>query len=419
MRRLRVLISSHEFCPDKGSECAVGWNISTRLAAFHDVTVLCSDTYMARVNRQFEENGAVSELKVAFVKNPPATLRYESINDKLMVMTNGIGWQALYYIWLDAWHREAFRTAQNLGLENFDVVHQLTPISFRRPGYLWMTPLPFFWGPIGGMVKVPISFARSSSFSSFLFETVRNTNIEWNIRTSRHFRGVVSKASRIWTVTDYERRIVNGLAMHKAVPMIDTAPPPEIIGRVRQFNGSRPLRICWSGHLLAPKSLPLLLDAISQLPEKSKVILDVIGDGPEKQRWKGIAKKLDLSNITWHGRLPYDEALRMMGHADVFVLTSFREAASMVVLEALGWGLPVICHDACGMTIAIDDTCGIKVPFENPKISIQSFCDAIVRILRNPGLVAQLSEGALRKASVLSWDAKVKMIAEAYPLYVK
>jgi hypothetical protein len=38
MKRLRVLISSHEFSPEQGSECAVGWNIATRMAAYHDVT---------------------------------------------------------------------------------------------------------------------------------------------------------------------------------------------------------------------------------------------------------------------------------------------------------------------------------------------------------------------------------------------
>jgi hypothetical protein len=29
LSRLRVLVSSHEFSPDQGSECAVGWNIVT------------------------------------------------------------------------------------------------------------------------------------------------------------------------------------------------------------------------------------------------------------------------------------------------------------------------------------------------------------------------------------------------------
>ena len=121
-----------------------------------------------------------------------------------------------------------------------------------------------------------------------------------------------------------------------------------------------------------------------------------------------------MKGITWHGRLSYPEALQKMGKADVFIHSSFREAASMVVLEALGWGMPVICHDACGMAAAVDDTCGIKVPLVNPARSIKGFRDSLDRLLRNPEQVERLSEGALRRASELSWDAKAKDIADAY-----
>ena len=103
-----------------------------------------------------------------------------------------------------------------------------------------------------------------------------------------------------------------------------------------------------------------------------------------------------------------------MGECDVLIHTSFREAASMVILEALGWGMPVICHDVCGMAVAVNDTCGIKVPLVNPARSIAGFRDAMEDLLINPGRVEALSRGALERAAQLSWDAKVSEIAEAY-----
>jgi glycosyltransferase involved in cell wall biosynthesis len=421
VKRLCVLISSHEFSPEQGSECAVGWNIVTRMAGYHDVTVLCADgpakkpdSYREAVSRYFDRNGPIQGLRVVYVKQPATTLRYERINRRLMLLTKGVGWQFLYYFGLDAWHREAFRTAKDLGLNNFDLVHQLTPISFLRPGYFWRSNVPFFWGPLGGMYKVPGAFARCGGIISLLFETVRSANITRQVRRSRCFEGAVRKAEQIWTVTEDERCIVNGMAGRKAVSMVDTAPPSGIAGRVRQYDGRRPLRICWSGRHEARKALPLLLDALAQLNQERKIILDVLGEGPETRKWQAMANKQNLGNITWHGRLPYEEALNVMGQADVFVHSSFREAASMVVLEAMGWGLPVICHNACGMAVAVDDTCGIKVPFVNPETSIIGFRDALASILRDPGLVEQLSKGALRRASELSWDSKVKELAEAY-----
>lgn len=420
MNRLRVLISSHEFSPEQGSECAVGWNIVTRMASYHDVTVLCADgpalypnSYRDAVSRHFDQHGEIPGLKVVYVEQPPNTLRYARLNRMLMALTRGIGWQPMYYMGLDVWHRAAFTKAVKLGLGNFDLAHQLTPISFLKPGYLWTTDLPFFWGPVGGMFKVPKSFARYGGVKSMLFETIRSANIEQRVSTSS-FNDTVRKAKLIWTVTEDERFVVNALAQGKASPMIDTAPPEGIIGRVRRYDEKMPLRFCWSGKHEPRKAFPLLLHALASLPERKEVLLDVLGEGPETNRWQGIAGKLSLKGITWHGRLPYHQALKTMEKADVFVHTSFREAASMVVLEALGWGMPVICHDACGMAVAVDETCGIKVPLVSPERSIQGFRDAIARLFRNPELVERLSEGALRRASHLSWDAKVKEIAEAY-----
>jgi len=145
-----------------------------------------------------------------------------------------------------------------------------------------------------------------------------------------------------------------------------------------------------------------------------QVILDVLGGGSETQRWEGLSRHLSLQGITWHGQLAYRDALERMGQADLFVHTSTREATSTVVLEALSLGLPVMCHDACGMALAIDDTCGIKVPFVCPEQSILGFRNALNQILQEPGLIQKLSEGALRRASALSWDSKVKQLAESY-----
>ncbi|MFH2093447.1 MAG: glycosyltransferase family 4 protein [Pseudomonadota bacterium] len=418
-------MSSHEFSPYQGSECAVGWNIATRMAAYHDVTLLCADgtaleygLYSRAVADYMKKNGPIPGLRIVYVKQPPETMRYARINKRLMSLTKGYGWQVLFFMGLDRWHQAAFHTASKLGMENFDAVHQLTPISFLKPGYLWTGDKPFFWGPLGGMYKVPKTFASTSGVKAFVLETLRSANIDRLVQTDR-FTSIVKKASRIWTVSGNERCIVNAISPDKAVPMIDTSPPVSIKGFVRHYDGEKPLRLCWSGLHSTSKALPLLLHAIVKIDSCENIILDVLGEGPETENWQNMAKDLKLNQITWHGRRPYNEALAIMGRADLFVHTSFREAASMVVLEALGWGLPVICHDACGMGIAVDETCGIKVPFKNPEVSIQGFACALGRVLSNPGLVRELSEGALNRASVLSWDAKVKEMADAYMHYVR
>jgi glycosyltransferase involved in cell wall biosynthesis len=379
-----------------------------------DGPALGPNSYRNAVGRYFMKHGDIAGLSMVFVEQPAVTVRFAQLNRRLMTLTRGIGWQPLYYAGLDRWHQAALRTARDLGIENFDLVHQLTPISFIKPGYLWSTGLPFFWGPIGGMYKVPWDFARTGGMSSFLLESIRSCNIDCHTRLSGRFRSIVSKAKRIWTISADEGRILSALADKKISPMLETSAPEEEEGHVRHYDGVRPLRICWSGTHETRKALPLVLHALKLLPGRDRIVLDILGEGPETQRWQLIAKKLSLTNITWHGRLPYRQARKTMGQADMLIHSSFREGTPHVVMEALGWGIPVICHDACGMASAVDDTCGIKIPLINQKRSIYGFRDAMNMILQYPGLVEQMSKGALRRASQMSWDEKVNEISETY-----
>jgi glycosyltransferase involved in cell wall biosynthesis len=97
-----------------------------------------------------------------------------------------------------------------------------------------------------------------------------------------------------------------------------------------------------------------------------------------------------------------------------FVHTSLREATSNVIPEALSTGLPVICHDINGMSIAINDKCGLKVPLSSPKESIDGFCEAIYTLAKNNELLNRLQKGAYQRAKEISWDSMAETIANDY-----
>lgn len=119
---------------------------------------------------------------------------------------------------------------------------------------------------------------------------------------------------------------------------------------------------------------------------------------------QALSRRLGLEPlVTWHGQLAQRDALAVMSKAHAFFHTSVSEGTSTVVLEALALGMPVVCHDACGMKTAVTDQCGIKVPLENREISIRGFCEAIQR-LNEPRLYNQLANAALERAKALTWD---------------
>ena len=103
-----------------------------------------------------------------------------------------------------------------------------------------------------------------------------------------------------------------------------------------------------------------------------------------------------------------------MADADAMVSTSVLEETSLVVLEALSLGLPVVCHDACGMGVAVTDECGIKVPMHTPDQSVAGYAAALSELALGGPRFESLSRGALARARELDWDNKAAAMARTY-----
>jgi glycosyltransferase involved in cell wall biosynthesis len=84
------------------------------------------------------------------------------------------------------------------------------------------------------------------------------------------------------------------------------------------------------------------------------------------------------------------------------------------VLEAMAEGLPIICHDIAGLSVAVTDQCGFKVPLVEPATSIAAFGATVERLAETPLLLQALSAGAAARAAELTWEAKAEQIARIY-----
>lgn len=111
-RRLRVLIIAHECSPVQGSECATGWNIITRLSAYHDVTVLYASgsqrephSYVASIDKFIQENGPVAGVRFVNIDQPKFTRSIASFN-KFFAGLGSIGLPLLYYIGYRYWQKQ-------------------------------------------------------------------------------------------------------------------------------------------------------------------------------------------------------------------------------------------------------------------------------------------------------------------------
>jgi hypothetical protein len=290
-RRLRVLLSAYAIAPNQGSEPGVGWNVATRLAKYHDVTVLCGDLGGGRrtesdLHNYFRTHGPIPGLEVCYVP-PSASTRV------VHWMHAQPGLWFLYYSAYKIWQRDAFARAVELHAHKpYDLVHQLTFGSYREPGYLWRLPVPFFWGPISGTFSPPLKMLGTGG-ARFL---VRHLGNAFQRRFSPRSAMAARKASLTWAVTDDDRRLIESWGGRVEQQCEVGTSNISDVPRVR--TEGEVLRLVWSGLHIPRKALPLALETMARLPGNQLFHLDILGTGPLTLKCRLLARKWESVRFT-------------------------------------------------------------------------------------------------------------------------
>jgi glycosyltransferase involved in cell wall biosynthesis len=417
-----VLIIAHEFSPMQGSECAEGWNIVTRLASYHNVTVLYAsgsqanpNGYVNAINDFIKKQGPVEGLTFINIDQPKSTKMIASGN-KAFSKLGAIGLPVLYYLGYKYWQKAAFKKAKQLHQEEkFDVIHQLTQIAFREPGLWWKLGIPFFWGPTGGVTTLPKKFYELLSGKNKMLERIRTFSNFYQFNYSSRVIKANKLASVIYAFSKEDAQLFKKRATGEIKLMLDAGSANHSFPDMERKTSSTVLKGIWCGQLIERKAAIILLKALA-LSEatKKQVQFQIVGGGSLEKMLHEEAARLGLDNIEWIKNVSRETVFHLMSNADFCVHTSIREATSNVIPEALSCGLPVICHDVNGMSIAINDTCGIKIPFISPAESIEGFHKAITTLVQNKNYLDQLKSGAAIRSQEISWVKMAETIATDY-----
>lgn len=124
------------------------------------------------------------------------------------------------------------------------------------------------------------------------------------------------------------------------------------------------------GRLDFDKHADTIIRALAKTDAKAHLI--IAGEGKEEQNFRTLASTLGVSDrITWLGYLNAQQMKEVYQSVDVFVLMSPYEVQSIVTLQAIACGLPILackegalpelCHDRVnGFTIATDNDQGLS-----------------------------------------------------------
>ena len=153
--------------------------------------------------------------------------------------------------------------------------------------------------------------------------------------------------------------------------------------------------IC-AGRLVALKNHRLLIEAVASLPQDSRLLLLIVGEGPEESALKALAAEKNVNDKVKFLGFRTDVE-RLLSASDCLSLVSSSEGLSCAILEAMSCGLPIVCSRVGGNAELVSDG-------ENGYLisaGVEELAAKMQLIAGDAGLRKRLAEESLRRCKRL------------------
>jgi len=229
---------------------------------------------------------------------------------------------------------------------------------------------------ISRRLGLPVILDMAENYPAMIqavWDSQRHHLADWLVRNPRVVaaveRWVVQRVDRIIVVVEESRdRLVTlGVPMER-ITVVSNTPSvkrlEETPSRGPRSEGG-PLRLAYLGLLEVPRGIGVFLDAVGHLKQFGvPVQVDIYGSGRDAEFFQNRARDLGLDVVTFHGFLPYPEAVKAVANADVGVVPHFADEGWNTTIpnklfDYMAAGLPVLSSDArpCARIIRSTD-CG-------------------------------------------------------------
>ncbi|MXV81941.1 glycosyltransferase family 4 protein [Candidatus Poribacteria bacterium] len=166
-------------------------------------------------------------------------------------------------------------------------------------------------------------------------------------------RAIWGNASAVVACSDGLRELARET---DSVVKMDVIPDGLDLGRFEPVHRDacpEKVRVLTIGRLIPRKGFQFLIRALPQIIENAGTDdfeIEIVGDGPYQGELLKLSEDLGVaSHIRFAGSVPYSELPQKYRDADVFILPSLAEGMPLVVLEAMGTGLPIVASRVQGI----------------------------------------------------------------------
>jgi len=172
-------------------------------------------------------------------------------------------------------------------------------------------------------------------------------------------------------------------------------------------------QLTFIGYLSIRKNQKYLLRMIKYLP--SNFTLNLVGSPINSTYLKSLkdyVKKNYLRKVNFLGEVPYEQISQILAKTHLFVSASKMEVQSLVIIEALASGTPIVALSNETTKELVDDSVGFCL---DKKTSPQTFARQIKKICAlPPKKYNDLCQRARNKVSHLDWSEIVRQTEIAY-----
>lgn len=376
---MKILISAIACDPFGGSEGGIGWGWVKTIAMNHEVYCLTAGKYRAAWEKASKEGLVPGNLHVRF-------LGTEKGWSKNRLFARAQSWFRFF-----AFNRQVLQAAEEWHREvSFDVAHHVTYATWRVPSPLWRLPVPFVWGPIGGLSVIPGPFRGMLGFPAKAVEMLRDCQTRMTLLSGK-FKDCLHRSAHVLAAN---HETFEGLAVRRGGRPMTVLPSAFLRDeKVERFQpplygepeAGRPLQLFAGGNIEGRKGVDLALRALKQVKKAGiDFRYEVAGGGPEVKRLEKLAKSLGLeANVTFCNGYSGDAYLEKLRQTDIYFLPSFRETTPVTLLEAMLAGCYPIVANASAAGEIVKECGGVAVDVETPEQLVQELAESVIQFERD------------------------------------
>ena len=116
--------------------------------------------------------------------------------------------------------------------------------------------------------------------------------------------------------------------------------------------------------------------------------------------------------VEWNGWMHQSELASVYRSHDVFLFPSLHDSSGGVVLDAMSYGLPVVCFDLGGPGVLVTENSGIVVTtaLRGRQQLVAALAEAMKILAGEPDTLRAVQLGALARAREFTWAGVVRQV---------